>query len=279
VTDRRFVATIHGWRRDLGGDRFRWGGSVAAGVAGVVLLVLVIYRGLVGPQLSTLNFAVIVVFAGGRAGVTMATYAVGNVWPALNPLRILDRLPGVVAYPNRLGRWPALAGILLLVWVETTTAVTRQPDVLATALVGYAGVALVGSVAVGGDAWLRNVDPIATALRFYGRVAPLAWERGRLTASLPGMRLVPAIDPDGGVVGEGGTERGRDTDGRLISGLDDVAIAVAGSSRPNRAPRRFGRSPSAASPRFSSTQPSSSAGLRPSISPSSGLLGSRPVGC
>jgi hypothetical protein len=227
VTDRRFVATIHGWRRDLGGDWFRRGSSAAAGVVGVVLLALVIYRGFVGPQIPTLNFAVIVVFAGGRAGLTIATYAVGNVWPALNPLRIFDRLPGVVAYPNRLGRWPALAGILLLVWVETTTAVTRQPDVLATALVGYVGVALVGSVVVGGNTWLRNVDPIATALRFYGRVAPLAWDRGRLTASIPGMRLVSAIDPDGAVAGEGSTERSRDTDERVISGLDDVAIAVA----------------------------------------------------
>ena len=245
VTDRRFVAAIHGWRRDLGGDRLRRGGSVAAGVVGVVLLVLVIYRGFVGPQVPTLNLAVIVVFAGGRAGVTMVAYAVGNPWPALNPLRILGRLPGVVAYPDRLGRWPALAGILILVWVETTTAVTRQPDVLATALVGYVGVALVGSAVVGGDAWLRNVDPIATALRFYGRVAPLVWDRSRLTASIPGMRLVSAVDPDGAVgggegtgdEGTGGEERtgnggadgrtdGRDAD-RRVSGLDDVAIAVA----------------------------------------------------
>ena len=244
VTDRRFVAAIHGWRRDLCGDRLRRGGSAAAGVVGVVLLVLVIYRGLVGPQIPTLNLAVIVVFAGGRAGLTMAAYAVGNLWPALNPLRILNRLPGVVAYPERLGRWPALGGVLLLIWVETTTAVTRQPDVLATALVGYVGVALVGSVAVGGDAWLRNVDPIATALRFYGSVAPLAWDRGRLTASIPGMRLVSAVDPDGAVAGSEGTETGGnvgrtdggdadgrtgnpDTDDRIFSGLDDVAIAVA----------------------------------------------------
>ena len=244
VTDRGFVAAIHGWRRDLGGDRLRQGGSVVAGVVGVVLLVLVLYRGVVGPQVPTLNLAVIVVFAGGRAGVTIVTYAVGNPWPALNPLRILGRLPGVVTYPDRLGRWPALAGILLLVWVETTTAVTRQPDVLAAALVAYVGVALVGSAVVGGDAWRRNVDPIATALRFYSRVAPLAWERGRLTASIPGMRLVSAVDPDGAVVGSEGTgdrdADGRtgdgDTDertdspdggGRLVSGLDDVAIAVA----------------------------------------------------
>ena len=225
VTDRGFVAAIHRWRRDLGGGRVRRAASTAAGVVGVALVASVIYRGFVGPQVSTVNFAVVVTFAGGRAGLTMATYLVGNVWPAVNPLRALDRLPTrIVAYPNRLGRWPALAGILLLVWVETTTGVTSRPDVLATAVVAYAVVAVAGVILVGGDAWVRNADPIATAFRFYGRVAPLAWEGGRLTASIPGMRLVPDVDPDGNVAGR---DEGGNAADRLVSGLDDVAIAVA----------------------------------------------------
>jgi hypothetical protein len=237
VTDRRFVAAIHGWRRDLGGGRFRRFGSLTAGVVGVALLALVVFRGFVGPQIPTLNAAVIVVFAGGRAGLTMATYTVGNVWPAVNPLRVARRLPGVFGYPDRLGRWPALAGILLLVWVETTTPVTRQPDVLAAAVVGYVAVALAGSVVVGGDAWLRHVDPIATALRFYGRVAPLAWTDGRLRLSLPGMRLVASVDggdvvsgfgaAGGDAAGGGAVDGVAGPRGDSLVGLDDVAIAVA----------------------------------------------------
>jgi hypothetical protein len=221
VTDRGFVASIHGWRYDLGGsDRLRRVAGTAAGVVGAVLVALVVYRGVVGPQVSTVNFAVIVTFAGGRAGLTMAAYLAGNAWPAVNPLRILRRVPtGVVAYPDRLGRWPALVGILLLVWVETTAGVTRRPEVLAAAVAGYLAVAAAGSVLVGADAWLRNADPVATAFRFYGRVAPLSWDRGRLTASIPGMRLVPPVAPDGGTDTAG--------DDRLVSGLDDVAIAVA----------------------------------------------------
>ncbi|MBB6647221.1 hypothetical protein H5V44_13170 [Halobellus sp. MBLA0160] len=223
VTDRGFVAAIHEWRRDIGGDRLRRAGRLLAGVLGAALVALVVYRGFVGPQLSTVNFAVIVLFAGGRAGLTMASYLVGNAWPAVNPLRAVDRLPtGVVAYPDSLGRWPALAGILLLVWVETTTGVTRRPAVLATAVVGYAVVTVAGAILVGGDAWFRNADPIATAFRFYGRVAPLSWDGGRLTLSIPGMRLVPPVGPDGDV----GTASGS-ADDRLASGLDDVAVAVA----------------------------------------------------
>jgi len=232
VTDRGFVAWIHGWRRDLYGGRFRRGASTAAGVGGAVLVALVVYRGFVGPQVSTINFAVVVVFAGGRAGLTMATYLLGNLWPAVNPFRAVDQLPtGIVEYPDRLGRWPALAGILLLVWVETMTGVTRRPDVLATAVVGYAVVVVTGVLLLGGDAWFRNADPITTAFRFYGRVAPLAWERGRLTASIPGMRLVPDVDPDGTAAGrvDTGTHDpgGRAATDHLVSGLDDVAVAVA----------------------------------------------------
>ena len=69
VTDRGFVASIHGWRYDLGGsDRLRRVAGAAAGAVGAVLVALVVYRGVVGPQVSTVNFAVIVTFAGGERG-------------------------------------------------------------------------------------------------------------------------------------------------------------------------------------------------------------------
>ncbi|WP_049987152.1 hypothetical protein [Halobellus rufus] len=244
VTDRGFVERVHGWRRDLSaGGRGRTLATAVGAIVGLVLLALVVYRGIAGPQLSTINFAVVVVFAGGRAGLTMAAYAVGNAWPALNPARTLSsRLPnGFLTYPDRLGRWPAAAGILLLVWIETTTGVTDTPRTLATFAAAYVALSVVGAVLVGGDAWFRNVDPVATFFRFYGRVAPLAWEGGRLRASLPAMRLVEIDERSESVAGQ--SEPGGDartaaegtaaTDGsgttrqRLVTGLGDVAVAVA----------------------------------------------------
>ncbi|WP_256288984.1 hypothetical protein [Halobellus inordinatus] len=229
VTDRGFVNRVHEWRHGLGTrDRLRGVGMAVGSLLGALLIALIVYRGITGPQVSTINFAVVVVFAGGRAGLTMAAYAIGNPWPALNPFRaVTSRLPtGVVDYPERLGRWPAVAGILLLIWVETTTGVTNTPNLLAAAVAGYAVVALAGAVLVGSDAWFRNADPVSAFFRFYGRVAPLAWEDGRLRLSLPAMRLVEgwADEPrrDGG---DGQTVDADDA--RLVRGLDDVAIAVA----------------------------------------------------
>jgi hypothetical protein len=162
----------------------------------------------------------------------MATYAVGNAWPALNPFRTLTGpLPtGLVEYPDRLGRWPAVAGLLLLIWLETTTPVTTDPRLLGVAVAGYGVVTVAGALLVGRDAWFHNGDPVSVFLRFYGRVAPFRWTDGRLRASIPAMRLVsgPAELVDQRAdAGESHAAGDGDTDGRLVTGLDDVAFAVA----------------------------------------------------
>ncbi|MFB6090236.1 MAG: hypothetical protein ABEJ97_04180 [Halobellus sp.] len=228
VTDRRFVRRIHDWRREVvASERARRAGRAILGLAGVVLLSLVVYRGIAGPQLPTINFAVVVVFAGGRAGLTMATYAVGNAWPALNPFRTLTApLPtGFVDYPDRVGRWPAVAGLLSLVWIETTADVTTDPRLLALVVAGYGVVAVAGALVFGRDAWFRNADPVSLFLRFYGRVAPLAREGGRLTLALPAMRLVSG--PSAAEREGYGDDAGDADADRLVTTFADVAFAVA----------------------------------------------------
>ncbi|WP_148414222.1 hypothetical protein [Haloferax sp. KTX1] len=210
VTDRRFIERVHLWRTgpEAGvSDGLLRALRVAGGVLGLAVLALVVYLGYTGPQIPTVSFAVIVVFAGLRAGYTMLSYLVADTWRALNPWRtVVSAVPnGFVAYPERLGRWPAVAGILALVWVETATAVTTRPSVLATALVAYSVVTLVGAVVVGADAWFDKVDPVSVFLHFYGRVAPVRLDGDGLSFRLPGMRLVTDDD---------------------LTDLGDVAVAV-----------------------------------------------------
>jgi hypothetical protein len=216
VTDRRFVLSIHR-RRETLPDAETAHRAVAGALKflGLVLLALVVYRGFFGPQIPTVNLAVVVVFAGMRAGLTMFAYLVGNPWPALNPWRtVAERLPnGFLDYPERFGRWPAVAGFLALVWVETTTPVTNDPALLAAAVAGYSVLTVAGALAVGVDDWFRNVDPVSVFFAFYGRAAPVSREDGRLRLRLPGMRLV-------------GDDGYGDEEGPAW-GMDDVAFAVA----------------------------------------------------
>ncbi|KTG08712.1 hypothetical protein AUR64_17570 [Haloprofundus marisrubri] len=209
VTDRQYIRETHRWGRNLvDAERLRHVFAPLAAVLGAVLLGLTLYRGFVGPQLPTVNFAVLFVFVGLRAGLTMTTYLFGNVWPALDPTRtVATRLPnGYLDYPRRLGRWPAVVGLLTLVWAETTTGVTEEPTALATAVLVYTALTTLGAVAFGPDQWYRNVDPVSVVFEFYGSIAPLTVEDGRLRLRLPGMRPI---------------------ENRFVTGVDDIAFAIA----------------------------------------------------
>lgn len=115
VTDRRFIERVHLWQTgpDAGvSDGLLRALRVAGGVLGLAVLALAVSLGYTGPQVPTVNFAVIVVFAGLRAGYTMLSYLVADTWRALNPWRTLvSAVPnGFVSYPERLDRARRLLG-------------------------------------------------------------------------------------------------------------------------------------------------------------------------
>ena len=192
VTDRAFITYLHSWRRSLLAPDRWWRPLVWVGRGlGVVTLVLAIYLGYTGPQLPTGNFTILVTFAGVRAALPMAAYLIGNVWPALNPWRTLALvLPtGFREYPRSLQRWPAVVGLLVLVWIEVIFPVSTIPTVLATAIVVYSAVTLSGAILFGPDAWFENADPLSVLFRLFGAVAPIQRSNGNLHVKLPGSEL------------------------------------------------------------------------------------------
>ncbi|MCF2241954.1 hypothetical protein KI372_11525 [Halobacterium salinarum] len=196
VTDRAFIARLDDWSYPLpSAGRLRrlavWGGLTL----GVVVLVLAVYLGFTGPALPTASFTILIAFAGGRAALPILSYVVGNVWPILNPWRaIATVLPsGFVTYPASLQRWPAVCGLLALVWVEVVFPISTVPSVLATVLVVYSVVTVAGAVLVGPEAWFHNADPVSVMLRCYGAVGIVQRYPDRVRAVLPGSRLQ---DPD-----------------------------------------------------------------------------------
>lgn len=204
VTDRRLVAAAH--ERSLAipvGDGASRAARHLLGVAGVVALALGVYVGLAGPQVTHESFAVLLTFVGARAGLTMAAYLLANPWPALNPWRRLaEALPGRDAsYPERLGVWPAVAGLLVLLWIELVVPLTERPSTLAAVVLVYSAYTLAGALTFSPDAWFRYADPVAVLFRYYGLVAPIGRTDDGFELRLPGARLREpgAIDGLGGV--------------------------------------------------------------------------------
>jgi hypothetical protein len=198
VTDRSIIRGANGASLPLPaatGVR-RAGRHLLQGI-GLLALPFVVVVGLTGPSAPTSNAAILLVWGAWWAGYTMTVYLVGNTWPAVDPLRtIAGALPSLDrSYPERLGAWPAVAGLLAVVYVEVVMPVTEDPPFLATLVIAYAVLTLAGAVVYGRETWFGTVDPVARVFRSYGRIAPIQRdESGRLAFRLPSGAI--ADDPE-----------------------------------------------------------------------------------
>ena len=98
--------------------------ELLAGALGVALFVLVTYSGFAGSQTATANLAPTAVFVIFWVGIPFASAVFGDVFSAINPWRAIAApaylatrfggrpLPAPLSYPDRVGRWPAAAGIM-----------------------------------------------------------------------------------------------------------------------------------------------------------------------
>jgi hypothetical protein len=238
VTDRALVRAIHERGPAIRADLLTPLAHLA-GILAVPALFAVVVVGLVGPASGIENAAVLVVWVGWWAGYAMTTYLVGNTWPAINPWRTLaEALPSLDrTLPERWGVWPSVVGLLGLVWLEVVSPLADDPRLLAAVVVAYTLLTLAGAAVVGADAWFRRVDPVATVFRWYGRVAPLQYEDGRLTVRAPGTPLTGAglapsagrerRPPDEQEVRADGTGVGWRRPAALVDGVDGTAFVVA----------------------------------------------------
>ena len=215
VTDHAFIRGITEWRaalptrttaRTVAVHGVRW---LSVGVLAAIVMI-----GSTGPSVAAANLAIVGVWAGWWAGYTMTTYLVGNTWPAVNPWRPLAGLGALLRdrvldrptrrYPERLGAWPSVVGLVGLVWLEVVSPIAQQPRTLVAVIAGYSVVTVAGAVIYGRETWFGVVDPIARVFRWYGRVAPLQRTGRGIEFVLPGGALA---------------------DGR--SGADETAFVVA----------------------------------------------------
>lgn len=202
LTDHETIRAVADWELRLPvPDAARAAVTRLAGAASVAVLALVVAVGLLGPPAPSRNLAILVVWVGWWAGYTMSVYAVGTTWTALNPWRALaDRLPRVRprTYPDRLGRWPAVVGLLGLVWVEVVSPVAADARLLVAVVAAYTAVTLAGAAVYGAEDWFGRVDPISRVFAAYGRIAPLQRTDDGVAVRLPTTTLIDsrvAADP------------------------------------------------------------------------------------
>ncbi|HZY56467.1 MAG TPA: hypothetical protein VFE09_01565, partial [Rubrobacteraceae bacterium] len=149
----------------------------------VGLFLLVILSGLFGAGYS---FAPIFVWITWWVGLGFFTAFVGNVWPLVNPWKVLFEWADGLArrlgvgkglelnepYPAALGVWSALAFYVVFVWVENVFGGSAVPFLIALFTLYYSVLTWAGMVVFGKEAWLRRGEAFSVFFGLLGKFAP-----------------------------------------------------------------------------------------------------------
>jgi hypothetical protein len=152
----------------------------------VALFLLVILTGLFGEQDAGLNLAPTFVWILWWVGFSFFAAFVGNLWPLVNPWKILfDWAEAVVRrlrlgrglqlgepYPASWGVWPAVVLYAAFVWVENVFVGSATPVYLAVLALNYSVLTWGGMVVYGKETWLRNGEVFSVFFGLLGRFAP-----------------------------------------------------------------------------------------------------------
>ena len=171
--------------------------EIVCGLVGVALFALVIYTGFAGTQTVTANWAPTFVFVAFWLGLVPVSLVFGDVFRALNPWRAIGRAVGWIvarvtsetpeplAYPQRLGYWPAAVGLLAFGWLELISANGDDPGNVAIASLIYAACMFVGMALFGVEQWTDRGDGFAVYYNLFARMSPLGRRDGRLVLRPP----------------------------------------------------------------------------------------------
>ena len=150
----------------------------------VALFLLVILSGLFGRQEAGENFAPAFVWIIWWVGFGFFTAFVGNLWPLLNPWKILFEGADALArragtglelrkpYPVGLELWPALVLYAAFVWVELVFERSSSPRDIALLTILYSLLTWTGMVVFGKEVWLRRGEAFSVFFGILARFAP-----------------------------------------------------------------------------------------------------------
>jgi len=175
------------WR---GADLYPFARRLRFGTAARIVVALLLAVGLSGGLFSTTaqsaeffeNPITVLTWVDFWVGVGIISWLFGDVWEHVSPLnsaaRVLDRelaRRGVqpLAYPERLGQWPAVLLLLAWSWMELIWANAKDPRTLSLLLVAYAIATLLGCALFGAETWLGHAELFSVFARTLARFSPL----------------------------------------------------------------------------------------------------------
>jgi hypothetical protein len=185
---------------------------VVTGAISFALLVFLWLGALIGKNSSGVNFTPTFVYVYFWIGMPLVCVLVGNIWSVLSPwqaaadgagwimrrLGLRDEAP--FRYPERLGRWPAVALLLSFVTIELSYVNPSDPHALALAIAIYSVVTWSGAVAFGSEAWFRNGDGFSVDFQLLSRISAFGRrEDGQLVVRTPFSGL-SVSDPTPGTI-------------------------------------------------------------------------------
>ncbi|MGH2954037.1 MAG: fenitrothion hydrolase [Solirubrobacterales bacterium] len=175
-----------------------------AGLAGVGLLAVVVWSGLNGTEAPDRNFSITFVFVTFWLGLVVLSVLFGDLFRAFNPWRAVARVAGglfrliagqspppPLRYPERLGRWPAVAGILAFVWLELVygqsgfQTVGLTPHTVAVATLAYTAYTFVAMTLFGTERWLDRGEAFSVYFGMFASLSPLEARDRRLGIRRP----------------------------------------------------------------------------------------------
>ena len=173
------------------------------GAIGVFLLGVAVYAGLEGTEAPDRNFALTFLFVTCWLGFPFFSAIFGDLFRPFNPWRAIGRAAGAafraiagerpahLAYPERLGRWPAAVGLLAVVWLEVVygasggVAVGLDPHAAAVAALIYSAYTLAMMAVFGAEEWCERGEVFSVYFGMFGRLGIFGTREGRLQRRRP----------------------------------------------------------------------------------------------
>jgi hypothetical protein len=170
--------------------------ETAAAVVGVGLLAVVVWSGLAGTEQPNANFSITFAFVTFWLGLVLLSVLLGDVFRAFNPWRAIARVAGAahnallrrprpppLPYPEWLGRWPAVVGIVAFLWLELVFPAATEtggvaPRDVAVATIVYSGLTLFAMAVFGTKRWLERGEAFSVYFGMFSQLSALE-RRGR----------------------------------------------------------------------------------------------------